>query len=248
MGFGLPFGAGREKLHAHNMQTQDAPAEIIFKFWPWFEANRKRLAIAGAVVAVLVLAWFYISARQQQAVVDAGQAYTQFQLDMPPTPNVQQVVDGYLLVASKYPGTLAGQRARLEACATLFSAGRYADAQAQFQGFLAAETASPLAAQARLGIAASLEAQGKLDEALAAYRSAAGKPGSPEAIAAKFALGRVLELQGKLAEAVNAYQETLREPLAGSMANEAGQRIALLQAQLVPAKPAVVPSAKTPTP
>ena len=34
------------------MQTQDAPAEIIFKLWPWLEANQKRLiAVAVAIVA-----------------------------------------------------------------------------------------------------------------------------------------------------------------------------------------------------
>ncbi|HEY2328309.1 MAG TPA: tetratricopeptide repeat protein [Verrucomicrobiae bacterium] len=222
------------------MQTQDAPAELIFKFWPWFEANRKRLIIAGVAAVVGGFVWFYISTQKQQAEQDAGLSYTQLQLSMPPNPTTQQVVDGYLKIAGKYAGTLAGQRARLQAGALQFGAGNYADAQTQFQSFLTAETGSPLAALARMGVASSLEAQGKLDDALAAYRAVvAGFPDSTDAIVAKFSQGRVLELQGKLSEAVTFYQDAARSPLAGSLASEAGKRIALIQVKLASAKPAI---------
>jgi len=59
-----------------------------------------------------------------------------------------------------------------------------------------------------------------------------------EVVAAKFAQGRVMELQGKLTEASAYYQEVARSPLAGSMASEAAQRIALIQVKLSAAKPA----------
>jgi predicted negative regulator of RcsB-dependent stress response len=238
--FRLAFLGGRGKTYTHYMQTQDAPAEIIFKFWPWFEANRKRLIIAGVIVAVAACVWFFISTQQQQKAMEAGKAYTQFQLNMPSTSSAQQVADGFAKIASQYAGTLAGERARLQVGATLFSGNQYADAQAQFASFLAAEKGSTLAVQAQYGIGACLEAQGKLDAALPEYRKVVtGFPDSTEATAAKFSQGRVLELQGKLTEAVNFYQETVRSSQAGSsLASEASQRIALLQVKIAAEKPA----------
>jgi predicted negative regulator of RcsB-dependent stress response len=221
------------------MQTHDAPAEIMFKFWPWFEANRKRLIISAVAVVVGFFIWFYLSTQKQQSEISAGLDYTQYQANLAPSMTPQQMADGYLKIADKHSGTLAGQRARLEAGALLFGAGRYADAQAVFNKVAAAGNVGDMVVQARLGSAACIEAQGRLDEALSAYRAAVvGRSESPEAVYAKFCQGRVLELQGKLGEAVSVYQEVARSPLAGSLASEAAQRNALLQTKLAAAKPA----------
>jgi predicted negative regulator of RcsB-dependent stress response len=218
------------------METQDASAEFMFKFWPWFEANRHRLIIAAVVLVLAFFVWFFLATQHQQKEVAAGQAYTQFLLNPPPATATQAVADGYLKIAGDHPGTLAGQRARLQAAATLFEAGRYAEAQTQFQNFLATKGDSSLAALAQSGVAASLEAQGKLDDALAAYRKlVTAYPDSTDVILAKFAQGRVLELQGKLKDAVTAYQDVTKSPLAGSLGSEAAQRISQLQTKLAAA-------------
>jgi predicted negative regulator of RcsB-dependent stress response len=228
------------------METQDASAEFMFKFWPWLEANRKRLIIAAVVLVLAFFTWFFISTQHQQKEVAAGQAYTQFLLNQPPASAPQQVADGYLKIANDYSGTLAGQRARLQAAATLFEAGHYADAQTQFQNFLTSEGGSSLASQAQSGLAASLEAQGKLDEALAAYRKVVtAYPDSTDVIMAKFAQGRVLELQGKLKDAVAAYQDVTKSPLAGSLGSEAAQRASQIQTKLAAATSATKPAAKS---
>lgn len=222
------------------MQTQDAPAEIMFKLWPWFEANRKRLIIAAVAAVVAFFIWFFITSQRQQNELAAGEAYTKLQLNPTPNPTVQQVADGYLQLANRYSGTLAAQRAQLQAATLYYGAGRYADAQALFQKFLASANGSPLAPGARLGVAASLEAQGKLEAAATEYHSVTTIfPDAAEVIPAKFAQGRVMELQGKLTEASAYYQEVARSPLAGSMASEAAQRIAMIQVKLAAAKPAV---------
>jgi predicted negative regulator of RcsB-dependent stress response len=221
------------------MQTQDAPAEFIFKLWPWLEANRKRLLFIGAGAAVVIFVWYFLATQREQKEQAAGQAYTQFQLSQPPSSSAQQVADGYLKIASQYAGTVAGQRARLQAAAILFSAGKYPDAQTIFQNFAATESGSSLQAAANLGVAACLEAQGKLDEALTKYNSVSSSyPNTNEATDARFAQGRILELQGKLNEALTYYQEIARVQLAGSLASEAGQRAALIQVKLATAKPA----------
>ncbi len=59
------------------MQTQDAPAEIIFKLWPWLEANKNRLI--GAAGGDPRHGWgicYFISSQQEQKEMDAGQALT----------------------------------------------------------------------------------------------------------------------------------------------------------------------------
>jgi len=227
------------------MQTQDAPAEIMFKFWPWLEANRKRLIFVGVAAVVLFVVWLFITSQQKEKNLAAGQAYTQFQLNQPPNPTMKQVADGYLQIATKYSGTTAAQRAQLQAGAILFNGGTYGDAQKVFENFAATEAGSPLVVFARLGIGASLESQNKLDEALTAYRAAANlSPNSPEAISAKFSQARILESQGKLSEALSLYQEVSQSPFAGSMASEAGQRTALIQGKLAATKPAAQPAAQ----
>ena len=224
------------------MQTHDAPTEFLIKFWPWFEANRKRLiGFAVAVTAVLLAGYFYTTEQAQKAV-DAGRAYTQLQLNLSPNSTVQQVADAFLRLAKKYPGTLAAERAQLQAGSSMFSAGRYADAQAVFQKFADASAGGLLAPEAQLGVAASLEAQNKPDAAAAAYRTVTTSfPNSTEVWTAKFSLGRLLEAQGKLTEAASYYTEVARSQVAGSLAQEAAQRLAIIQPAVATTKPAGQP-------
>lgn len=225
------------------MQTEDVSTEFLVEFWPWLEANRKRLIIIGVALLLVVFVWFYLKTSREQHELAAGQAYTQFQLNQTPTVPAQQVADGYLKIARDYSGTVAGQRAQLQAAAALFDAGRYADAQKQFENFMNANVGSPLAATAKLGLAACEESQGKLDEALDAYRQIdTSYPDTAEGINANFSVGRVLELQGKLTDAVAAYQEIMRSPQAGSLASEAAARVALIQSKLPAQKPATTKS------
>jgi predicted negative regulator of RcsB-dependent stress response len=226
------------------METQDASAEFLLKLWPWFEANRKRLIYGAVTVVAVLFVWYFIVTQQEAKALAAGQALAKVQLTLPQNPSAPQVADAYLKIAAQYAGTVAAERAQLEAAAVLFSAGRYDDAQAQFQKLAAANPASPVAPAARLGSATSLEALNKLDAAAAEYRAVASAyPNSAEALPAKFSLARLLEGQGKLSDALAAYQEVVRAPLAGSYGNEAAQRIGQLQAKLA-VKPATTAPAK----
>src|ERR1700733_3420258 len=114
------------------MQTQDAPAEFLFKLWPWLEANKNRLI--GALVAVIIFAgvMYFISSQREQKEIDAGQALTLLLESPGANASSGQMADAFSQLAAKYAGTAAGQRAQLQAAAAQFSAGSYADAQAQF--------------------------------------------------------------------------------------------------------------------
>lgn len=228
------------------MQTQDVSDDFLLRFWPWIEANRNRLIAIGSVAVVAFFIWYYLSTSHREKTLNAGRAYTEFLLNQPPTQRPQDMVGGYMKIAQQYAGTLAGQRAQLQAALGKFDAGKYADAERQFQGFVTAHGDSPLVVSAQLGAAASLEAQGKLNQALTEYRAVVSTyPNTAKAVQAKYACGRVLELQGKLKESVTYYQDVARSPLSGSLAQFAHRRILEMQGKLAAEKKAKPASANT---
>ena len=173
------------------MQTQDVQADIVFKLWPWLEANRNRL-IGGVVAGFIVVGVYsFVSWRSEQKEIAAGEALT----TLLATPNGNTAGQADLLVkfAAQYPGTAAGVLAELQGAAALFNAGRFAEAQAQFQKCAESAGSGSIAATAQLGLASCLEAQGKLDLAAAAYQKvvATDASTSPSAQTAKAALARI---------------------------------------------------------
>ncbi len=220
------------------MQTQDAPAEIIFKLWPWLEANKKPLI--GGLVGIMVVSGilYFVSAQKAQNEVDAGQALTLLMLDPTANTNSSAQVGGFEQLAAKYSGTAAGKRAQLQAAAALFSAGQYPDAQAQFEKYLDANAGDSLAATAQLGLAASLEAQNKLDLATAGYQKVVSVYASSSAVAqAEFALGRIAEQQNKLTDAMSFYQKIIAGGARDTLTQEAQMRATDLQVKIAAAAP-----------
>jgi predicted negative regulator of RcsB-dependent stress response len=205
------------------METQDASTEFLFKLWPWLEANKNRLIWGGAAIVVIGIVYSFVSWQHEQNAITAGEAFTQIAFTPATTLDAHQRADAFAQLATKYSGTEAGRRAQLQAAATLFDAGNYAEAQTQFQKFLDA-SAGPLAASAALGVAASLEAQGKADQAATAYlKVTSSYSGSPADLQAEFSLGRLAEEQGKLAEAESYYENAARAGQAGGTLSEEAQ-------------------------
>jgi predicted negative regulator of RcsB-dependent stress response len=164
----------------------------MLKFLEWYEANKK-LLLGGLVAAGLVVAgilWY--SSQREANEAEAGETLTRLMFSQMPNASVPQLAAEFSKIATKYPGTVAAQRAQLQAASALFTAGQYAEAQAQFQKFLADnQTADALTASAQLGVAVCLESQGK-PEALAAYQKvAANYVGTTSAEIAKQAVARL---------------------------------------------------------
>ena len=204
------------------MQTQELTAsDYLFKWWPWIEANLKRIAYVVGAVALLVVIVSYYNYSQKQKEVTAGQALSA----VIASGSASQTPDPYLKVAADYSGTVAGQRALLEGASILFTAGKFPEAQAQFQKFLDSYPDNYFTPQATLGVAASLDAQGKMDQAIGAYQKAAGQTSSISvAASAKFAIARIYEAQGRTADAARLYEEIARSYPNSSLSNEAGLR------------------------
>ena len=118
------------------MELQDAPATYLFKLWPWFEANRIRIIWGGGVIVVAAGLISFYSWQRDQKEIAAGKALTEVIKSIPRNATASQQANLYLKVSTDYYGTSSGQRALLQGAGALFAAGRYADAQAQFQKFL----------------------------------------------------------------------------------------------------------------
>ena len=226
------------------MELQDAPTTYFFKLWPKIEANWIRIAWGGGIIVVAAGLISFYSWQRDQKEITAGKALTQMISSIPRTATASQQADLYLKINADYQGTFAGQRALLQGAAMLFAAGRYADAQAQFQKFLDAYPGSFLAAQAALGVAASLDAQGKTDPAAGGYQRIINTYSDAVVVdSARFALAQTDERQGKLAEAANLYEAIVRYNPNGLLGSEAGLRLMELKMKLPSASPATAPAA-----
>jgi predicted negative regulator of RcsB-dependent stress response len=221
------------------MQAQDATTVYLLKLWPWFEENKKAI-IAGSVIVIIVAFFFWFSTVQsEQKQIEAGQAVSQLLVS-----RTGESSDGYLKIASDYPGTIAGQRAMLAAATLLFDQGNYADAQTQFQHYIDAHPDGQFFTQALLGNAASLAAQGQLDQAVTAYQRVLNSANrSPELAAAKFAIAGIEESQGHLGDAVTYYEDVAGSDTVGPLGAEARQRLMDLRAEgKLPSSPTGAPN------
>jgi predicted negative regulator of RcsB-dependent stress response len=243
--FRLAFRRFARKIAAF-MQPQEAATDYLFKLWPWLEANAKRFAYGAVLIVIAIFVFSFYSYRQNKREVDAGEALTQAVV----SGNGGQIADACLKVATDYSGTLAGQRALLQGAAALFSTGKYADAQVQFQKFLDTYPDNSFAPQAALGLASSLDALGKNDMALSAYQRAGDQSSDAYTkVAAKFAIARIDERQGKFPDAAKLYDDIVQAFPNSSIASEASMRAAELKAKSsspavsTPAAPAAAPAA-----
>jgi len=228
------------------MQSQDTSTALLVKFWPWIEANKKRVIVGMSIIIAASFLFSFFSWQREQNEIAAGAALTQLTISPPVNATASQLADAYLKIAGDYSGTLGGNRAWLQGATTLFAGGRFADAKAQFQKFLDAHPDGDFSASAALGVAASLEALGQLDSATAAYQRVANgfsdtvAANIASANAAKFALARIDEQQGKFTDAFNFYESIARSGPDSPIAQEAGMRALELRTKLASARPAAV--------
>jgi TolA-binding protein len=216
----------------------------FFKSWAWIEANAKQVVIGAGILAVAVGVASYYFWQQNQTEITAGQALTQLLLSTPPNADASQLVNGYLKIAADYSGTQTGGRALILGASTLFESGNYTEAQVQFQKYLDLHPADTFSAQAALGLAACLDAEGKTDPAAAAYQRVISGFSDPNAVAAaRFALAKINEQQGKLAAAESLYETVARNNPNTPLGSEATFRAIQLSAKLPPATASGTPPA-----
>ena len=218
------------------MQTQETTTLYLLKLWQWIEANKTRLIGGAAVIGVAIFLYSFISYQSGQKEIAAGQALTKIAV----SPG-GFTAEACLKIAGEFPGTVAGQRALLQGAALLFEAGRYSEAQADFQKFLDSHPGSVLAGQAALGVATSLDVQGK--PAATEFQAVVNNYSDPAVLsAAKFALGRIAEAQGKLNEALALFEAAARVNPSSTLGYEAGMHVLQLRDKISASTPAPAPA------
>ncbi|HWH69214.1 MAG TPA: tetratricopeptide repeat protein, partial [Candidatus Sulfotelmatobacter sp.] len=117
------------------MESDVAQLPLSDKLWAWYETYQKQI-IGGTAIALVVglIVWFVVWQQNEKATA-AGEALSSVAVAQMGTEGTAGAAEDYLKVAAKYPNTDAGIRAQLLAAGSLFAAGKYAEAQTQFQKF-----------------------------------------------------------------------------------------------------------------
>lgn len=174
----------------------------------WVEVNKKRLAIGAVVVAVIAAAIALLGWRSRQGERDASAALLQLETLSGVPGAAEPSASALQQVARDHSGTRAAARARLLAAESLFQGGNYAESKAEFQAAAGLLSDDSLVAAANYGVAASMEALGQTNEALAAYRDLTVRHSTAAAATqARLAMAGLYEQSGELAQAMALYGE-----------------------------------------
>lgn len=208
------------------MNSDPIEGQGMIEAMAWLEVNKKRLAVAAVVLLVAGFSIYVVRHMARQKEIDASAALIKLRVPMNAPTNQPPISSAeYLKVATTHAGTAAAERAQLLAAGTLFTEGKYAEAQTQFDAFLREHPASAWASEAAYGSAATLESLNKQDEALTAYqRVATTYSAQPVATQARMSIARIYEAKGNAAEALKIYED-LAKPSAGGMSMTSQQAL-----------------------
>jgi predicted negative regulator of RcsB-dependent stress response len=218
----------------------------------WANKNRKQLTwTVGLVLAVVAAAGFYFMHKNSREA-SANEAFFALKQPVPgqDTPTAA-MADQFAQVANDYPETSGGARAMLVAGGIYFEAGEFEKSRVIFQRLLSEHPDFPLANTAAVGIAASLEAEGKTAEATARYEEIVRR-GTPDSTApqARSALARLYTEQNHPDRALEMYKQMLETRSGDSWTMEAQvqvrellEKYPQLRQQLAPPTAPSIPAA-----
>jgi tetratricopeptide (TPR) repeat protein len=232
------------------MQPEVSHSDSALKLWAWILANQKQLTRAAILIAVAALAAYLYTNHVEAREVAASEALSNVmpvRIKEAPTP--AELAKAYLKVAADYPGTRAANQATLRAAGALFQDGKYEEARNQFELFVRQDPASPFVAQAAYGVAVSLDAAGKRDEAQAKYEEVTKRYASDAVVAgqAKIAMADIYTAQKKPEQAYKLLDELLQGGRRDVFVQEAFQKREEL-AQQFPYLRSNTPALKPPVP
>jgi len=223
--------------------------ETYYKALAWLHANRKQLLTGAGVVVAVGLIGGFVAWKKSQDAADANARL--FELPVASAPNMPTIApapSAYLDLARQYPNTSAGEYAVLFAAESLFIDGKYPESQHEFSKYIEDHPESPLVAEAKVGVAACLEAQGKASDAIQKYHEILSAYPSELSIAApaKLTLARLYEQGNRPDQALALYSELARsqnpyDPWAAE-ARDRGELLLAKHPELQRAAPAASPA------
>lgn len=227
------------------MESRAAELPLSDKLFAWFEGNKKPATIAAVVIAVVgLVAWLVVYESEEKATTASNALSAVYVSQLLGANGPQDNPEPYLKVAEQHPGSAAAAQALLLAAGDLFTQGRYAEAQTQFEKFVREHRDSPLMGTALLGVASSLDAQGKTEQAITAYKDLISHHPSESVIPqAKFSLATLYEAQNKPELARDLFTEVERDERMSTLGIEAGMRVE----DLITKYPKLAPAPVTPS-
>jgi tetratricopeptide (TPR) repeat protein len=218
------------------MDAQTQSTDVYMKVLGWLHARRKPLVIGLVAVVVIAAVWGFMSWRKTQNETEANAQMFAVPVGAAPRSAAPPSAQPLLEVAREYSGTTAAAYSQLLAADILFNQGKYPEAGQQFSEFIDNNPESALIPEAKVGVAAALEAQGKIPEAITKYHDIIVMYPSEMNIVspAKLTLARLYDEDNKPELAFNYYAELARllnQNPYDPWASEARERAQLLVAK-----------------
>ena len=213
------------------MQSAETESTWFYDLLAWVDKNRKPVIAGGVTLLVLIVAGYVLNWKHQQTIRAANHALLAVSQRADSDQNPPAPAD-FLKIAEEYAGTSVADRALLLAAGRAYTDGNYTEAEKQFRAHLKKYPNSVFAPIASLGVAASLDAQDKVKEAIAAYeQTIATYSDDPAADRARLALATLYEDQNQPKEALRLYDQMTDNAGFSRMAFEATTRRQQLLAQ-----------------
>jgi predicted negative regulator of RcsB-dependent stress response len=229
------------------MDSKAPPSAGFYDILGWFETNKKHVAIgAVAVVIVGLVVGFWLWQTSQQSV-EAEEALSLVRMPFSPLEAPQPgTADALVKIARDYSDTPAAAKALLRAGTVFFGEGNYTKAREQFDAYLRSPSETPWVPQAVFGVAASLDAENKVPEAIAKYKDFIERySGDAATDQARLNLARLYEGTGQGQQALEVLSKMMGPQSGGSpSAAEAQERIKGLIAKF----PSLMPTNANPAP
>jgi TolA-binding protein len=208
------------------MESEVVQIPLWQQAWAWFEANKRQALWGVGALAVIGLIVAFVLYRRNEAEITSSEALSNVALPQSSGAAQGGVAEAYLKVATTYANSRAGAQALLLGASSFFMEGKYGEAKTQFERFTREYSDSPFLAEALLGVASCLDAQGDTAGAVAAYKDLVDHHPVDQVLPqARFALGRLYETQNKPELARNMFEDVERNNPYGSLGSEAGMRL-----------------------
>ncbi|MEY2407631.1 MAG: Tetratricopeptide repeat-like domain [Verrucomicrobiota bacterium] len=211
------------QIQASPPQAQPSNAGLHFR--TWLEVNKKRVAIGVAAAALVVVVVVIFLERQAGKETAASQALSDIRIPFSPAVTPEPgTADKLLQVANQYRGTKAAASALHISAGILYTEKDFARAQERFNSVIQQYPDCLWVSDAHLGVAACLEAQGKIEEATKKFEDIRKRYATMPIIDdAKLSLARLYE-NSNPTESFKLYDELLKGNPNSGKAAEAGMR------------------------
>lgn len=243
--------AGSAQAAAQNQTYTESTS--MYDFLAWIDANRRNIVLGVVLVVGMFAAFAVYTWWKGENELKANAALMALPGSSLGMASTNANPESFFKVAADFAGTETAVRAQLIGAQTLYNQGKFAEAQAAFAKIGDATEFVSIKAAAAYGVAASLDAQSKPTEALAAYADVANRfPTDGSASLAKLSQARIHEVAGRNDQALRIYDDLVRSAQTDIWAQDAQSRRQDLlnrHPELAKALPAVVPpSAAAPAP